>query len=261
MHYPLTVTFLGTGTSQGVPPIGCDSEVCKSTNPKDKRLRSSIHIAWQGKSFVIDTGPDFRYQLMRESITDIDAILFTHEHRDHTAGLDDIRPINFNNGQQKRVPVFCHQRVLDSFKYQYNYFFQEVPYPGIPLVDFNLITESEPFNILGLEFTPIEVMHYKLPVLGFRIGKFAYITDANFISEMELTKLVGVEYLVLNALRRTPHISHFTLEEATELALGIGAKQTYFTHMSHQIGLHDNVCEELPVGIDLAYDGLKLVIE
>jgi len=157
--------------------------------------------------------------------------------------------------------VYCHERVLDAFKLQYSYFFQEVPYPGIPLVDFNLIDESKDFELFGLPVQPIEVMHYKLPVLGFRFGKFAYITDANFISEIELSKLVGVEVLVLNALRRTPHISHFTLEEATELALGIGAKQTYFTHMSHQIGLHDAVCEELPNGIDLAYDGLKIIIE
>ena len=260
MSEALTVTFLGTGTSQGVPPIGCNCGVCLSQNPKDKRLRSSIYLQYKDKSLVIDTGPDFRYQLLREGISDIDAVLFTHEHRDHTGGLDDVRPINFNHNE-KRIPVYCHKRVLDAFKLQYSYFFQEVPYPGIPLVDFHLIHENEPFEIFGLPIEPIEVLHYRLPVLGFRFGKFAYITDANFISEKELAKLVGVEILVLNALRRTPHISHFTLEEATELALGIGAKQTYFTHMSHQIGLHDAVCAELPDGIDLAYDGLKIVIE
>jgi phosphoribosyl 1,2-cyclic phosphate phosphodiesterase len=260
MGEALTVTFLGTGTSQGVPPIGCNSEVCLSANPKDKRLRSSIYLQYKDKSLVIDTGPDFRYQLLREGITDVDAVLFTHEHRDHTGGLDDIRPINFNH-HQKRIPVYCHKRVLDAFKLQYSYFFQEVPYPGIPLVDFHLINENDPFEVIGLHIEPIEVLHYRLPVLGFRFGKFAYITDANFISERELAKLVGVEVLVLNALRRTPHISHFTLDEATELAIGIGAKQTYFTHMSHQMGLHDTVCAELPEGIDLAYDGLKVVIE
>jgi phosphoribosyl 1,2-cyclic phosphate phosphodiesterase len=233
-----------------------------SQNPKDKRLRSSIYLQYKDKGLVIDTGPDFRYQLLREGISDVDAVLFTHEHRDHTGGLDDVRPINFNhNHNQKRIPVYCHKRVLDAFKLQYSYFFQEVPYPGIPLVDFHLIHENEPFEVIGLPIEPIEVLHYRLPVLGFRFGKFAYITDANFISEQELAKLVGVEILVLNALRRTPHISHFTLEEATELALGIGAKQTYFTHMSHQIGFHDAVCAELPDGIDLAYDGLKIVIE
>ena len=260
MLEPMIVTFLGTGTSQGVPPIGCNSEVCLSENAKDKRLRSSIHIQFHEKSIIIDTGPDFRYQLLREGITDVDAVLFTHEHRDHTGGLDDIRTINFNHNQ-KRVPVYCHQRVLAAFKLQYSYFFQKVPYPGIPLVDFNLIDANHPFDLFGMEIQPIEVMHYKLPVLGFRMGKFAYITDANYISEIEIAKLVGVEVLVLNALRKTPHISHFTLEESTKLALGIGAKQTYFTHMSHQIGLHDAVCAELPEGIDLAYDGLKLVIE
>lgn len=260
MSEALTVTFLGTGTSPGVPPIGCKCDVCLSQNPKDKRLRSSIYLQYKDKSLVIDTGPDFRYQLLREGINDIDAVLFTHEHRDHTGGLDDVRPINFNHNQ-KRIPVYCHKRVLDAFKLQYSYFFQEVPYPGIPLVDFHLIHENEPFEVIGLPIEPIEVLHYRLPVLGFRFGKFAYITDANFISEQELAKLVGVEVLVLNALRRTPHISHFTLEEATELALGIGAKQTYFTHMSHQIGFHDAVCSELPDGIDLAYDGLKVVIE
>lgn len=254
----VTVTFLGTGTSQGVPPIGCDSNVCLSSNPKDKRLRTSIHLTYNDKSIVIDTGPDFRYQLIREKIHDVDAILFTHEHRDHTAGLDDIRPINFRHNQ-KRIPIYCHNRVLESFKSQYSYFFEEVPYPGIPLVDFRTI-DMEPFELFGEQIVPIEVMHYKLPVLGFRFGKFAYITDANFISEVELSKLIGVEVLVLNALRKTEHISHFTLDEATEIAQGIGAKQTYFTHMSHQIGFHDEVCNELPDGIDLAYDGLSFTV-
>jgi phosphoribosyl 1,2-cyclic phosphate phosphodiesterase len=234
--------------------------VCQSNDPKDKRLRASVHLKFRDKSIVIDAGPDFRYQMLRERISDVDALLFTHEHRDHTGGLDDIRPINFNR-QEKRIPVFCHQRVLDAFKLQYSYIFQEVPYPGIPLVDFHLIDEKSPFAIFDLDIIPIEVLHYKLPVLGFRIGKFAYITDANYISPQEIEKLIGVEYLVLNALRRTPHISHFTLEEATEMAQKIGAKQTYFTHMSHQIGLHKDVCNELPDGIDLAHDGLKWVIE
>ena len=251
------VTFLGTGTSQGVPPIGCDSPVCLSDNPKDKRLRSSIFLEVNGKKFVIDTGPDFRYQMIRAGINDVDAILFTHEHRDHTAGLDDIRPINFR--KKKKIPVFLSNNVLASFKQQYSYFFMENPYPGIPELDFNII-ENSPFNFEGVEIIPIQVMHYKLPVFGFRIGNFAYVTDANYISEKEKVKLKGVDILVLNALRRESHISHFTLNEATKIALEIGAKQTYFTHMSHQIGLHDEVCEELPKGIDLAYDGLNLII-
>jgi len=254
----MKVTFLGTGTSQGVPPIGCTSDVCLSENPKDKRLRASIHVEWNGKSIVIDAGPDFRYQMIRSGINRIDALLFTHEHRDHTAGLDDIRPYNYL--QNQNMQVYCHARVLEAFKSQYDYIFADFKYPGIPLIDFHLITNN-PFSIGELLVEPIEVLHYKLPVLGFRFGKFAYITDANFISETEIAKLQNLDVLVLNALRRETHISHFTLEQATQLALRIGAKHTYFTHMSHQIGFHDEVCAGLPNGIDLAYDGLELIIE
>ncbi len=254
----MKVTFLGTGTSQGVPPIGCTSDVCLSENPKDKRLRASIHVEWNGKSIVIDAGPDFRYQMIRSGINRIDALLFTHEHRDHTAGLDDIRPYNYL--QNQNMQVYCHARVLEAFKSQYDYIFADFKYPGIPLIDFHLINNN-PFSIAELLVEPIEVLHYKLPVLGFRFGKFAYITDANFISETEIEKLQNLDVLVLNALRRETHISHFTLEQATQLALRIGAKHTYFTHMSHQIGFHDEVCAGLPNGIDLAYDGLELIIE
>ncbi len=254
----MKVTFLGTGTSQGVPPIGCTSDVCLSENPKDKRLRASIHVEWNGKSIVIDAGPDFRYQMIRSGINRIDALLFTHEHRDHTAGLDDIRPYNYL--QNQNMQVYCHARVLEAFKSQYDYIFADFKYPGIPLIDFHLINNN-PFSISELLVEPIEVLHYKLPVLGFRFGKFAYITDANFISETEIEKLQNLDVLVLNALRRETHISHFTLEQATQLALRIGAKHAYFTHMSHQIGFHDEVCAGLPNGIDLAYDGLELIIE
>jgi phosphoribosyl 1,2-cyclic phosphate phosphodiesterase len=253
----LKVTFLGTGTSQGVPPIGCESVVCLSDNPKDKRLRASVLVQWDGKDIIIDTGPDFRYQMLREKLNNVDAILFTHEHRDHTAGLDDIRPINYI--QNKRVPVYLTQQVLASLKDQFAYIFEPVPYPGIPELDFHII-ENKPFQLNKKSIIPIQVMHYKLPVLGFRLGNFAYITDANFIADEELKKLIGVEVLVLNALRKTEHISHFTLQQATDLALKIGAKQTYFTHMSHQIGLHDEVCAELPTGIDLAFDGLSFEV-
>ena len=254
----MKVTFLGTGTSQGVPPIGCTSDVCLSENHKDKRLRASIHIEWNGKSIVIDAGPDFRYQMIRSGIKRIDALLFTHEHRDHTAGLDDIRPYNYL--QNQNMQVYCHARVLETFKSQYDYIFADFKYPGIPLIDFQLI-ENSPFLVGDLRIEPIEVLHYKLPVLGFRFDKFAYITDANFISEKEIEKLQNLDALVLNALRRETHISHFTLEQATQMALRIGAKHTYFTHMSHQIGFHDEVCAGLPNGIDLAYDGLELIIE
>lgn len=251
----MKVTFLGTGTSQGVPPIGCRCEVCSSQDFKDKRLRVSIHVEWEGESIVVDSGPDFRYQMMRAGIEQIDALLFTHEHRDHTAGLDDIRPYNFK--QAAEIPVFLHERVFKSFQNQFDYIFQPVPYPGIPQIDWNLI--DGPFNTpANHRVETVNVMHFKLPVIGFVFNKFAYVTDANFISESEKEKLKGMDVLVLNALRRESHISHFTLAEATALAIELGAKQTYFTHMSHQIGLHEDVCAELPEGIDLAYDGLSV---
>jgi phosphoribosyl 1,2-cyclic phosphate phosphodiesterase len=249
----MKITFLGTGTSQGVPPIGCRSDVCLSENPRDKRLRASIHVEWNGLSLVVDCGPDFRYQMIRAGISHVDALLFTHEHRDHTAGLDDIRPFNYLQGAA--MPVYLHPRVYQAFQGQFDYIFQPVPYPGIPQIDWHLI-DNEPFEIKGHVIRPVEVLHYKLPVLGFVFDKFAYITDANFISEKEKEKLKGMDVLVLNALRREAHISHFTLDEAVALAKELGAKQTYFTHMSHQIGLHDDVCSELPEGIDLAHDGL-----
>lgn len=251
----MKITFLGTGTSQGVPPIGCRSDVCLSENPRDKRLRASIHVEWNGLSLVVDCGPDFRYQMIRAGISHVDALLFTHEHRDHTAGLDDIRPFNYLQGAA--MPVYLHPRVYQAFQGQFDYIFQPVPYPGIPQIDWHLI-DNEPFEIKGHVIRPVEVLHYKLPVLGFVFDKFAYVTDANFISEKEKEKLKGMDVLVLNALRREAHISHFTLDEAVALAKELGAKQTYFTHMSHQIGLHDDVCSELPEGIDLAHDGLVL---
>lgn len=253
----MKITFLGTGTSQGVPPIGCRSDVCLSENPRDKRLRASIHIEWNGLSLVVDCGPDFRYQMIRAGISRVDALLFTHEHRDHTAGLDDIRPFNYL--QEGALPVYLHPRVYQAFQGQFDYIFQPVPYPGIPQIDWHLI-DNEPFEIGGHVIRPVEVLHYKLHVLGFVFDRFAYVTDANFISDQEKEKLKGMDVLVLNALRREAHISHFTLAEAVALAKELGAKQTYFTHMSHQIGLHDDVCSELPDGIDLAHDGLVVEI-
>jgi len=193
--------------------------------------------------------------MIRAGINRLDAILFTHEHRDHTAGLDDMRPFNYL--QNAAVPVYLRQRVMDSFYKQYDYIFSEFQYPGIPELEFNII-ENKPFKIDGVEFIPIEVMHYKLPVLGFRIGDFTYITDANIISEAEIEKIRGSDTVVLNALRQEPHISHFTLVEAVEMAKKIGAPNTYFTHMSHQIGFHEEVNLSLPIGMQLAYDGLVL---
>lgn len=253
----MKVNFLGTGTSQGVPVIGCDCMVCQSLDYRDKRLRTSIHIDVKGKSLVVDTGPDFRQQMLRAGIRKLDAVLFTHEHKDHTAGLDDIRPFNF--AQKKDMPVFARQPVIEQIQREFAYIFSSNRYPGIPQVDCIEITES-PFQFEGVSITPIPVLHYKLPVLGFRIGDFSYITDANFIPDESLSKLEGTEVLVLNALQQETHISHFTLEQAIEQALKIGAKTTYFTHISHRLGLHQEVEKNLPEGIFLAYDGLQISI-
>lgn len=254
----MKVTFLGTGTSQGVPVIGCNCSVCKSLDFRDKRLRSSIHIQIDKLSLVIDTGPDFRSQILREGITQLDAVLFTHEHKDHTAGLDDIRPFNFK--QQKDMPVFGKLQVLDQIKREFAYIFSGKRYPGVPRVD-TIIIDENPFTIEGINITPIPVMHYKLPVLGFRIGDFTYITDANYIPEESLKLIEGTEILILNALQKESHISHFNLDEAVKIAQKIGAEKTYFTHISHKLGLHHSVDQELPEGIALAYDGLQLTLD
>jgi phosphoribosyl 1,2-cyclic phosphate phosphodiesterase len=251
----LNITFLGTGTSQGVPVIGCSCEVCQSLDFRDQRLRASIHIAVEGQSFVVDTGPDFRMQMLREGIKKLDAVLFTHEHKDHTAGLDDIRPFNFY--QQADIPIFGRLAVLEQLQREYAYIFNDKKYPGVPQVACVEI-DHNPFQINGIGITPIPVLHYKLPVLGFRIGDFSYITDANHIPEESLALLEGSEILVLNALQKEPHIAHFTLDQAIEQAQRIGAKKTYFTHISHRLGKHAAVEKELPDGIFLAYDGLKL---
>lgn len=251
----MKVTFLGTGTSQGVPVIGCSCPICTSLDFRNKRFRTSVHIEVEGFSLVIDTGPDFRMQMLRAGIKKLDAVLFTHEHKDHTAGLDDIRPFNFL--QQKDMPVFGRRNVLDQIRQEFSYIFSDKKYPGVPQVDCVEIDEN-PFHFNGITITPIPVLHYKLPVLGFRIGDFSYITDANFISDESLKLLEGTEILVLNALQKESHISHFTVEEAILEARKIGAKQTYFTHISHRLGLHDEVDGELPEGISLAYDGLEL---
>jgi len=255
MHAQGVVTFLGTGTSQGVPIIGCTCEVCQSSNLRDKRLRSSIHIQTDRTSVVIDSGPDFRQQMLREQINRLDAIVFTHGHKDHTAGFDDIRAFNYI--QKKDMEVYCDERVDSVLRKDYDYVFAAQKYPGVPQANLNII-ENESFRVNDLLFEPIETLHYKLPVFGFRIGDFTYITDANYISEAEKEKIKGSKTLVLNALRKEKHISHFTLEEAIELAQEIGADKTYFTHISHQLGLHERVSKELPDGIELAYDGLKI---
>jgi phosphoribosyl 1,2-cyclic phosphate phosphodiesterase len=251
----LKVTLLGTGTSQGVPVIGCHCEVCRSVDYRDNRLRVSVHLQVNGKSFIIDSGPDFRQQALRERIRTLDALIFTHEHKDHTAGLDDIRAYNFS--QHKDMPLYGEERVLEQLKREFAYIFSGVQYPGIPRVQLNPISE-EPFEIEGVEFIPIRVKHYKLPVLGFRVGNFTYITDANFILEEEMDKVRGSKVIVLGALRKEPHISHFSLQEAIDVLTELKPEKAYLTHISHLMGLHHEVELELPDFIRLGYDGLQI---
>ena len=254
----MIVTFLGTGTSQGVPVIGCQCAVCTSADPKDNRLRSSVMVEIDGKNIVVDTGPDFRYQMLRAKVKRLDAVLFTHEHKDHTAGLDDVRA--FNHMQHRAMDIYAHPRVQVSLKREYHYVFTEKKYPGIPLLNLHDISKDQPFVAAGETIIPIEVMHYMLPVLGFRFEDFTYITDAKTITEKEKAKIRGSKVLVLNALQKAPHISHFTLSEAIAFALEIGAERTYFTHLSHTMGKHADVSKELPEGIFIAYDGLQIEI-
>lgn len=251
----MIITFLGTGTSQGVPVIACDCAVCTSADPKDKRLRSSVMVEIDDKLIVIDSGPDFRSQMLRANVKHLTAILFTHEHKDHVAGMDDIRAFNYR--QKAAIDVYGTERVQTALKREFAYIFHEFKYPGIPDIRPQVIT-NEPFNIDGIAITPIEVMHYKLPIMGYRIGDFTYITDAKTISDPEKEKIKGSKVLVINALQRDAHISHFTLDEAIAFAKEMGADKTYFTHISHRLGRHADVSLELPAGIELAYDGLRL---
>ena len=253
----LKVTFLGTGTSQGVPVIACDCPVCKSIDPRDKRLRTSVLLEWQNRRIVIDSGPDFRQQMLREEVLSLDAIVFTHDHKDHIAGLDEVRAFNYIN--RWRAQVYCSEDVEISLRREFHYAFSEVKYPGIPEIDIHRIND-EPLNIIGLNFIPIKVWHYNLPVYGYRIGNFTYVTDANRIEDSELEKIRGSEVFVLNALRHEAHPSHFTLMEAIAVAESTCAKKTYFTHISHQLGCHVEVEGNLPAGMALAYDGLTIEI-
>jgi phosphoribosyl 1,2-cyclic phosphate phosphodiesterase len=253
----IKVTFLGTGTSQGVPMIACNCGVCTSSDERDKRFRSSILIETAKTRIIIDTGPDFRLQMLREKTKKLDAVVFTHEHKDHIAGLDEIKAFNFLN--KMRMPVYATQRVEDALKREFAYIFAYIKYPGIPEIDLYEF-DNEVFHIKDLVLQPINVMHYKLPVKGFRVNNFAYITDANFIAEAEKEKLKNLDVLVLNALRREPHISHFTFDEAIEMVKELKPKKAYFTHISHQLGLHEELNKELPENIELAIDGLQIVV-
>ena len=253
----MTVTFLGTGTSQGVPIIACECEVCCSQNTKDKRLRSSILIESDEAKIVIDSGPDFRYQLLREKVKTLDAVVFTHEHKDHIAGLDEVKSFNYIN--KMRMPVYATERVQQALKREFAYIFSEDKYPGIPEIDLYTI-DKNPFTIKDITLLPIDVMHYKMPVKSYRIKDFTYITDANFISESEKEKIKGSKIIVVNALRRVEHVSHFTLQQAIDLMIELKPEKAYFTHISHQLGLHQIVTKELPSFIELAYDGLKIEI-
>jgi phosphoribosyl 1,2-cyclic phosphate phosphodiesterase len=254
---PLKITFLGTGTSSGVPMIGCDCEVCSSTDKKDKRLRSSILVQSAKTSLIVDTGPDFRYQVLRENIRHLDAVLFTHPHKDHLAGLDDIRAFNFFSKQP--MQVYADSLTEEAVRRDFYYAFSDTKYPGIPEINMNTITLS-PFTVGDIPVVPILVWHFKMPVMGYRFGKFTYITDANRIDDAEKEKIKGSDVLVLNALRKTEHISHFNLSQAIELAQELKPKQTFFTHISHQLGKHGEVEAELPDHIHLAYDRMVLEV-
>lgn len=251
----LHIQFLGTGTSTGIPMIGCDCTVCTSKNPKDNRLRSSILVQTQKTGLIVDTTPDFRYQMLRTHTRRLDAVLFTHPHKDHMAGLDDIRAFNFFS--QKAMDIYANSLTEEAVKRDFYYAFADKKYPGVP--ELNLITiDEKPFVIGDIPVQPILVYHHKMPVFGFRFGDFTYITDANRIEEDQKALIRGSKVLVLNALRKEAHISHFTLQEAVDLATELDIPEVYFTHISHQLGLHDSINQELPPHIQLAYDGLEL---
>ncbi len=254
----IKVVFLGTGTSTGVPVVACDCNVCRSKNSRDHRLRSSVMIQVDGHNFIIDCGPDFRYQMIREKVEDISAIIFTHGHRDHIAGLDDVRA--FNYVLNKTVDIYASDKVVNAVKSEFPYIFTEKRFFGAPQLDFHII-DNHSFWVEGIEFTPIEVLHHQMPVFGFRIGNFSYITDASYIAKEEKEKLKGSEILVINALRKSKHISHFSLDEAIDVIHEIKPNKAYITHLSHFMGLHEVIEQSLPCDIHLAYDGLVVETE
>lgn len=253
----MKITFLGTGTSQGIPVIACSCKVCQSKDPRDKRFRTSILLESDDQKIVIDAGPDFRQQMLRADVKHLDSILLTHEHKDHIGGMDDVRAFNYIS--KKPIDIYSDERVQQAVMREYPYVFSEYKYPGVPQM--NLIRiDDRPFKIGDLSVVPVKVHHYRLPVYGFRFNDFAYITDANYISEESKEKLIGVKYLVINALRKEKHLSHFNLSEALKLISEISPRQGYITHISHQMGLHGEVSKELPAHTELAYDGLIIDI-
>ncbi len=252
----MKITFLGTGTSQGVPFIGCDCHVCTSADKRDNRLRTSVWVETPEASIVIDSGPDFRYQMLRANVRRLDAIIFTHGHKDHIAGLDDVRAYNYHDN--KAMEIYATEETQTTLKREFEYVFKNATYPGIPQLNLNTISAAQPFYVNGLEIIPIRVLHYKMEVLGFRIGDFTYITDANYIAEEEMAKALNSKVFVLNALRHEEHISHYTLQQAIDVAHAVKPGQAYFTHISHQLGLHAEIEKTLPDGMLLAYDGLTI---
>lgn len=249
------LTFLGTGTSQGVPMIGCSCDVCRSADSRDKRLRSSVLVDYCGKRFLVDAGPDFRQQMLRGGISHVDAILLTHNHKDHTGGLDDIRAFNYL--EKKATRIYCEKYVEDSLRQEYSYAFAEKKYPGAPDWEVHLI-DDKPFSIDGVEIVPIRGKHFTLPVLGYRFGNIAYCTDMNHISDDAFEKLQGLDHFIINCVRRGRHISHFSLEGALEAAVRVGAQNTWLTHLSHQLPCHDSLQKELPASVLPAFDGLVI---
>lgn len=249
----LKFTILGSGTSQGIPMIACSCHVCTSRDPRDNRLRCSVLVEWNGENFVIDSGPDFRQQMLREKVQSLKAILFTHEHKDHVAGLDDVRAFNFKEGRD--MEVFCTPQVEKALRREFHYVFEENTYPGIPKLKIHTM-RNEPIHLGGgRTVMPIRVWHYKMEVFGFRIGQFAYITDAKTVDAQEIEKLKGVDVLIVNCLRVEEHISHFNLEEALEFIATVGPKKAYLTHISHMFGTHEEIERMLPQNVSVAFDG------
>lgn len=258
MDQGMTITFLGTGTSQGIPIIGSDHPVCKSDDPRDKRLRVSVLVSWKTYNYVIDCGPDFRQQMLANPIDRLDGILFTHEHADHTAGIDDIRPFFFRQGD---IPIYAHPRVVKSLKRRFDYIFADQDrYPGAPAVQVHEVEKGDLLQLGDLTVLPLEAHHNRLQVFGYRFGDFIYLTDVKRVDASEIKKMRGAKVLVVNALREEPHHSHFNREEALAFAREVGAERTYFTHISHLLGFHAEVEANLPGNVHLAYDNLKIKI-